>query len=165
MSYTRRLFMGKERNYAWLKGLARMGWIGFFILLLLGFTIPTLTGLVMSIALVLAPIAIYLNAIHYAHTSEKMNTFGWALITIKLLASSLFFLFGVFTGGGMVALTVFLIIPFVALIVGVQGAFQLMKNGSKLWSLLTFIIAIAPFILVSVLIFLTQSGIVVISFM
>ena len=157
--------MEKEKNYTGLKWLARICWVGFFILLFLGLSTPTLTGIVVPISFVLAPMAIYLNAIHYAHTSDKMDTFGWALITVRLLLSSIFFGLLSITGGGMVGLTLFLIIPFVALIVGLQGAFRLIKGGSKSWALITSIIAIAPFVLSVLLIFLTQSGIVVIRFM
>lgn len=157
--------MEKEKNYAALKWLARICWVGFFILLFLGLSTPTLTGIVVPISFVLAPMAIYLNAIHYAHTSDKMDTFGWALITVRLLLSSIFFGLLSITGGGMVGLTLFLIIPFVALIVGLQGAFRLIKGGSKSWAFITSIIAIAPFVLSVLLIFLTQSGIVVIRFM
>ena len=157
--------MEKEKNYAALKWLARICWVGFFILLFLGLSTPALTGNVVPISFVLAPMAIYLNAIHYAHTSDKMDTFGWALITVRLLLSSIFFGLLSITGGGMVGLTLFLIIPFVALIVGLQGAFRLIKGGSKSWALITSIIAIAPFVLSVLLIFLTQSGIVVIRFM
>lgn len=157
--------MEKEKNYTGLKWLARICWVGFFILLFLGLSTPTLTGSLLPISFVLAPMAIYLNAIHYAHTSDKMDTFGWALITVRLLLSSIFFGLLSITGGGMVGLTLFLIIPFVSLIVGLQGAFRLIKGGSKSWALITSIIAIAPFVLSGLLIFLTQSGIVVIRFM
>ena len=157
--------MEKEKNYMWLNWLARVCWAGFFILFFLGMAMGNLMVPLMHSELVLALTAIYVNAVHYAHTSDNMDAGGWALITIKLICSSLFFFFGIFTGWGMVGLTLFVIVPFIALIVGVQGAFRLINEGSKAWGLITFLTAIAPFVLAGILIFLTQSGLLVIRFM
>lgn len=157
--------MEKEKNYTWLKWLARVCWLGCFAFFILGMAMVNLTAMLVPIAFALAPTATYINAVHYAHTSDNMDAGGWAVITIKLIFSSLFFFFGTFTGWGMVGLTLFVIVPFIALIVGVQGAFRLIKNGSKFWALITFLVAIAPFILAAVWVILAQSGLVVIRFM
>ena len=121
----------------------------------------------------LASIGLYGWLLYFGLTSEKMKGSGWLTLTILLLLScpvvilsAIFFMNVVYLGFlSAICITLGLVSPFVALVTGIQGTVNAIKQKRFFLAFVTLLIALLPYILVGTIILLAQNGIVVIRFM